>query len=52
MSDTGGVLSHLSIIGREFGIPTIVNCQDAITAIPGGARIRVDADAGEVTVLR
>jgi hypothetical protein len=28
-----------------------VGCRVACTTIPDGARIRVDADAGEVTVL-
>ena len=51
VTDHGGVLSHAAIVAREYGLPAVVGCQVAMTTIPDGARIRVDADAGEVTLL-
>ncbi len=51
VADTGGPLSHLSIIARELGIPCIAGCKNATALIPDGARVHVDADAGTVTIL-
>ena len=51
VTDTGGVLSHLSVISREMGIPSIVACHNATIAIKDGDRILVDAENGIVTIL-
>jgi pyruvate,water dikinase len=34
-----------------MGIPAVVGTVDATRRIPDGAHIRVDGDAGEVTIL-
>ena len=39
------------MVAREFGIPGVVGTREATERIPVGARVRVDGDAGEVTVL-
>ena len=51
VTDSGGALSHAAIVAREYGIPGVVGTRDATAQIPDGARVRVDGDAGEVTVL-
>jgi pyruvate,water dikinase len=51
VTDSGGVLSHSAIVAREYGIPGVVGTRDATRHIPDGASVRVDADAGEVTLL-
>ena len=51
VTDTGGILSHLSIVSRDLGIPCVVACKNATTVIPEGAMIRVDGTSGEVTIL-
>ena len=51
VTDSGGLLSHSAIVAREYGIPGVVGTRDATDRIPDGARVRVDGDAGEVTVL-
>jgi pyruvate,water dikinase len=51
VTDNGGLLSHSAIVAREYGIPGVVGTRDATQLIPDGARVRVDGDAGEVTVL-
>ncbi|MGQ0624402.1 MAG: PEP-utilizing enzyme [Sporichthyaceae bacterium] len=51
VTDCGGLLSHAAIVAREFGVPAVVGCRNATTAIPDGARVRVDGVAGTVTVL-
>ncbi len=50
VTDTGGLLSHSAIVAREYGIPGVVGTRDATDRIPDGTRVRVDGDAGEVTV--
>jgi phosphohistidine swiveling domain-containing protein len=49
--DMGGLLSHGSIIAREYGIPAVVNVGPATRIIRTGQIIEVDGDAGEVRIL-
>ena len=51
VTDNGGLLSHSAIVAREYGIPGVVGTREATERIADGARVRVDGDAGEVTVL-
>jgi pyruvate,water dikinase len=51
VTDSGGLLSHSAIVAREYGIPGVVGTREATGRIADGARVRVDGDAGEVTVL-
>ncbi|MEX0781214.1 MAG: PEP-utilizing enzyme [Dehalococcoidia bacterium] len=51
VTDSGGVLSHPAIVSREFGIPSVVGCQDATARITDGVTVRVDGTAGEVSLL-
>ena len=51
VTDRGGLMSHAAIVAREYGLPGVVGCQVATKMIPNGARVRVDADKGEVTIL-
>jgi pyruvate,water dikinase len=51
ITDSGGALSHAAIIAREYGIPGVVGTRDATVRIADGTRVRVDGDAGRVSVL-
>jgi pyruvate,water dikinase len=51
VTDAGGLLSHAAIVAREYGIPGVVGTREATDRIADGTRVRVDGDAGEVTVL-
>jgi phosphohistidine swiveling domain-containing protein len=51
VTDNGGLLSHAAIVAREYGIPGVVGTREATERIADGMRVRVDGDAGEVTVL-
>jgi pyruvate,water dikinase len=51
VTDSGGLLSHAAIVSREYGIPGVVGTREATDRIADGARVRVDGDAGTVTVL-
>ncbi|MCK7523873.1 MAG: PEP-utilizing enzyme [Ignavibacteriales bacterium] len=48
VADTGGQLSHTSIIAREFGIPAVVSVQNATRLIADGQTITLDGAAGRV----
>ena len=48
--EQGGILSHGAIVARDFGIPAVV-CPGATRRIPHGAAIRVDGNAGKITLL-
>jgi len=51
VGDRGGTLSHTAIIGREYGLPTIVNTFVACEKIKTGQRIRLDAGKGAIFIL-
>ena len=51
VTDSGGLLSHSAIVAREYGIPGVVGTRDATDRIADGMRVRVDGEAGEVTLL-
>ena len=51
VTDSGGLLSHSAIVAREYGIPGVVGTREATVRIADGARVRVDGNAGEVTIL-
>lgn len=51
VTDTGGMLSHPSIIAREFGIPGVVGCEVATARIETGQRIEVNGNEGVVRLL-
>jgi pyruvate,water dikinase len=48
VAETGGQLSHASIIAREFGIPAVVSVREATSRIREGQLITVDGMAGRV----
>ncbi|MCU0283552.1 MAG: PEP-utilizing enzyme [Candidatus Nanopelagicales bacterium] len=50
VTETGGMLSHASIVAREFGLPCVASVH-AATTIPDGTIVCVDGAAGEVLVL-
>ena len=51
VTDHGSFASHAAIMGREMGVPAVVGTVDATSRISAGMRVRVDGDAGTVTVL-
>jgi len=49
--EVGGLMTHGSVIAREYGIPAVVGVLDATTLIKTGQRVRVNGDLGYVEVL-
>ncbi|MDH4240827.1 MAG: PEP-utilizing enzyme, partial [Phycisphaerae bacterium] len=50
--DQGGILSHGSIVAREYGIPAVVNVGSATQIIKTGQTIEVDGNQGIVKILQ
>jgi pyruvate,water dikinase len=48
--DTGGLLSHGSIVAREYGLPAVVNTISATRRIKTGDTVTVDGTTGTVTI--
>ena len=51
VTDAGGVMCHAAIVAREYGLPAVLGTGVGTKRIRTGDRIRVDADAGVVTIL-
>ena len=49
--DSGGIMCHAAIVAREYGLPAVIGTGTATKRIKTGDRVRVDADAGVVTIL-
>ena len=49
--DTGGIMCHAAIVAREYGLPAVLGTGTATKRIRTGDRVRIDADAGIVTLL-
>jgi phosphohistidine swiveling domain-containing protein len=49
--DQGGLLSHGSIVAREYGIPAVVNVGPATKLIKTGQMIQVDGDKGVIRIV-
>ena len=44
-------MCHAAIVAREYGLPAVVGTGTGTKTIKTGDRLRVDADAGVVTIL-
>lgn len=51
VTELGGPMSHAAVVAREFGIPCVVDVQDATRRLPSGALVEVDGGSGEIHVL-
>ncbi|HSK87734.1 MAG TPA: PEP-utilizing enzyme, partial [Anaerolineales bacterium] len=51
ITEVGGMMTHGSVVAREYGIPAVVGVHQATTRLKDGQRIRVDGTAGQIIVL-
>ena len=51
VAETGSVLSHLAILAREYGVPTVVGLAGATERLDEGAWVLVDGTTGDVSEL-
>ena len=48
ITEVGGLMTHGSVVAREYGIPAVVGVLDATKQIKTGQRLRVHGDAGYI----
>ena len=51
VTEVGGMITHGSVVAREYGIPAVVGVHEATTRLVTGQRIRLDGAAGTVEIL-
>lgn len=49
--EVGGLMTHGSVVAREYGIPAVVGVHEATQRLQTGQRIRVNGSSGEIVVL-
>ncbi|MBS1250306.1 MAG: Prodigiosin synthesizing transferase PigC [Chloroflexi bacterium] len=49
--EVGGMMTHGSVVAREYGIPAVVGVHEATTRLETGQRVRVDGSTGRVLIL-
>jgi pyruvate,water dikinase len=51
ITEVGGMMTHGSVVAREYGIPAVVGVHQATTRLKDGQRVRIDGTAGKIIVL-
>ena len=51
ITEVGGLMTHGSVVAREYGIPAVVGVHDATHRLVDGQRIRLDGTSGVIEVL-
>lgn len=51
VTEVGGMMTHGSVIAREYGLPAVVGVENATRLIRDGQRIRVNGSEGYVEIL-
>lgn len=51
VAEVGGMMTHGSVVAREYGLPAVVGVENATRLIQDGQRIRVNGSEGYVEIL-
>lgn len=51
VAEVGGMMTHGSVVAREYGLPAVVGVENATKLIKDGQRIRVNGSEGYVEML-
>jgi pyruvate,water dikinase len=51
ITNTGGMLSHASIVAREYGLPAIVNTMHATEVLKDGQIVEMNGETGIIKIL-
>ena len=51
VTEVGGMMTHGSVVAREYGIPAVVGVHQATIRLKDGQKIRVDGTQGKIIVL-
>ena len=49
--EVGGLMTHGSVVAREYGIPAVVGVHEATTRLKTGMLVRVDGSSGAIEIL-
>ncbi len=49
--EVGGMMTHGSVVAREYGIPAVVGVHEATTRLKTGQRVQVDGSSGRVLIM-
>jgi phosphoenolpyruvate synthase/pyruvate phosphate dikinase len=49
--EVGGMMTHGSVVAREYGIPAVVGVHEATRRLHTGQHIRVDGNSGQIVIL-
>jgi pyruvate,water dikinase len=50
--EVGGMMTHGSVVAREYGIPAVVGVTNATERLKTGQKVRVDGANGRITILQ
>jgi len=50
VTEVGGMMTHGSVVAREYGIPAVVGVHQATVRLKDGQRIRLDGTTGEIVI--
>ena len=51
ITEVGGMMTHGSVVAREYGIPAVVGVHQATERLKTGQRIRLDGTTGKIVLL-
>jgi rifampicin phosphotransferase len=51
ITEVGGMMTHGSVVAREYGIPAVVGVHEATRRLKNGQRIRLDGTTGRIFIL-
>jgi len=51
VTEVGGMMTHGSVVAREYGIPAVVGVHQATLRLKDGQKIRVDGTQGKILIL-
>lgn len=52
VAEVGGMMTHGSVVAREYGLPAVVGVENATRLIKDGQKIRVNGTKGYVEILK
>jgi rifampicin phosphotransferase len=51
VTEVGGMMTHGSVVAREYGIPAVVGVHEATERLRTGQRVRLDGSSGVIEIL-
>jgi pyruvate,water dikinase len=51
ITEVGGLMTHGSVVAREYGIPAVVSVHQATTRLKDGQKIKLDGTTGKIILL-